>query len=102
MSADASSSDLLPARMLNEFVYCSRLFYLEFVKVEFQDSEDTIEGTARHRRVNVEAGELEPPGSMSKTDVVKIHARSVILSGQYSGIIARMDLIEGQTKDSIQ
>jgi len=35
---------LLPARMLNEFVYCPRLAYLEWVQAEWADSADTAEG----------------------------------------------------------
>lgn len=33
---------LLPVRMLNEFVYCPRLAYLEWVQSEFADSADTV------------------------------------------------------------
>ena len=36
--------DLVPARMLNEYAYCPRLAYLEWVQGEFADSVDTIEG----------------------------------------------------------
>ena len=36
--------DLLPVRMLNEFSFCERLFYLEWVQGNFEDSADTIEG----------------------------------------------------------
>ena len=34
----------LPARMLNEFVYCPRLFYYEFVEGVFVESADTLRG----------------------------------------------------------
>ena len=44
--------DLIPARMLNEFAYCPRLAYLEWVQGEFADSLDTIEGRFGHRRVD--------------------------------------------------
>jgi len=99
MSINTGSRGLLPARMLNEFVYCPRLFYLEFVEGEFQDSADTIDGTARHRRVDVETGELQLPEALgSSADAIKIHARSVTLSGRESGLIARMDLVEGRGK----
>jgi len=36
---------LLPARMLNEFVYCPRLFYYEYVEGIFRESEDTVRGS---------------------------------------------------------
>jgi hypothetical protein len=41
---------LLPVRMLNEFTYCPRLAYLEWVQGEFADSVDTVEGRFHHRR----------------------------------------------------
>src|SRR5271157_634270 len=44
--------DLIPARMLNEFSYCPRLAYLEWVQGEFADSLDTLEGRFGHRRVD--------------------------------------------------
>lgn len=40
---------LLPVRMLNEFAYCPRLAYLEWVQGEFADSADTMEGRFHHQ-----------------------------------------------------
>ena len=33
--------DYMPARMVNEFVYCPRLFFYEWVEGLFQESADT-------------------------------------------------------------
>ena len=44
--------DLIPARMLNEFAYCPRLAYLEWVQGEFADNLDVLEGRFGHRRVD--------------------------------------------------
>ncbi|HOP99108.1 MAG TPA: CRISPR-associated endonuclease Cas1 [Verrucomicrobiota bacterium] len=44
--------------MLNEFVYCQRLFYYEFVEGVFVDSADTLRGDAIHKRVNSGSGAL--------------------------------------------
>jgi CRISPR-associated protein Cas1 len=44
--------DLVPARMLNEFAYCPRLAYLEWVQGEFADNLETLEGRFGHRRVD--------------------------------------------------
>src|SRR5207253_11133734 len=52
--------DLVPARMLNEVVYCPRLFWLENVGGEFEDSADTIHGRRVHRRVDGEPSPLPP------------------------------------------
>ncbi|HOC00245.1 MAG TPA: hypothetical protein PKM43_16060, partial [Verrucomicrobiota bacterium] len=35
-------ADVIPARMLNGFVYCPRLFYHEFVEGVFVESADTL------------------------------------------------------------
>lgn len=82
--------DLLPARMVNEFVYCPRLFYLEWVEGRFADSDDTRVGQQVHRRVDTEAGAAPLPeeGELNA-------ARSVMLSSQELGVIAKIDVIEG-------
>jgi CRISPR-associated protein Cas1 len=98
--------DLVPARMLNEFAYCPRLAYLEWVQGEFADSVDTVEGRFQHRRVDKPTGSLPVPRSDSAESegdaeqnggaADRIHARSVTLSDETLGAIARIDLLEGQ------
>jgi CRISPR/Cas system-associated exonuclease Cas4 (RecB family) len=83
---------LMPARMVNEYVYCPRLAYLEWVQGEWADSGDTVEGRHRHRRVDKPGGSLPPPGDMEAGE--RVHARSVTLSSTGLGLIAKMDLIE--------
>ena len=41
---------LVPARMVNEWVYCPRLAYLERVEGEWADSVDTTQGDRVHAR----------------------------------------------------
>src|SRR5271165_3840806 len=48
----------LPARMLNEFVYCPRLFYYEHVEGVFVHNADTVRGSATHQRVDSGTGSL--------------------------------------------
>ena len=43
----------VPARMVNEFQYCPRLAYLEWVQGEWAESGDTVEGRGVHRRVDL-------------------------------------------------
>ncbi|EQD66190.1 CRISPR-associated Cas1/Cas4 family protein, partial [mine drainage metagenome] len=102
-SNEGALPDFLPVRMLNEFVYCNRLFYLEYVQGDFQDSADTIEGRSKHRNVDKDTGNL-PPSSEHEAESeieTKIHAKSVMLSGEKCGLIARLDLIEGIGNDVI-
>lgn len=84
---------LLPARMVNEYQYCPRLAYLEWVQGEWESSADTVEGARVHRRVDRRSGKLPAPGEADRDE--KIHARSITLSSNRLGLIARLDLIEG-------
>lgn len=59
-SSDQEPEDLLPARMINELVYCPRLFYLMHVEGQFAESIDTIDGNIVHRRVDNGNGGLAP------------------------------------------
>jgi CRISPR-associated protein Cas1 len=106
--------------MLNEFVYCPRLFYYEHVEGVFLHSADTKKGAAEHTRIDAGRGELpkakrksddgEPPpeetGEPSEstppsgdspapaTGDEVIHARSVMLGSESLGVIAKLDLVE--------
>lgn len=106
----------LPARMLNEFIYCPRLFYYEHVEGVFVDNADTRRGAALHQRVDSGSGQLpaaktespvktsddapadpEPAeGQKPKTESDVIHCRSVTLGSTRLGVVAKMDLIEAR------
>ncbi|HXK96065.1 MAG TPA: CRISPR-associated endonuclease Cas4/Cas1, partial [bacterium] len=58
LSPPVPPPDLIPARMLNEYAYCPRLCYLEWVQQEWDDNEWTLDGTYQHRRVNRPGGQL--------------------------------------------
>jgi CRISPR-associated protein Cas1 len=85
---------LLPARMVNEYEYCPRLAYLEWVQGEWAESGDTIEGRYRHRRVDRPSGALREASVAEEGE--RYHARSVALSSNRLGLIAKMDLVEGE------
>ena len=84
--------DLVPARMVNEYVYCPRLAYLEWVQGDWADNADTAEGRFRHRVVDQPGGALPSPADAPGE---AIHARSVWLSAEEEHLTARIDLIEG-------
>jgi CRISPR-associated protein Cas1 len=83
-------SDLLPARMVNEYVYCPRLFYLEWVDARFADNDDTRVGRFVHRKVDDETGAAPLPAEGE----LRV-ARSLTLSSQQLGVIAGIDVVEG-------
>lgn len=85
--------DYLPARMLNEFVYCPRLFFYEHVEAVFVRNRETVEGSQRHSKLDAGKGDLTPAAELAADD--RIHSRSVTLSSEQYAVIAKMDLIEG-------
>ncbi len=92
MSMAEALPEYLPARMLNEFVYCPRLFYYEWVEGLFNHNQATVEGSLRHAKLDskadalAEAEQLEPEA--------QIHARSVQLASEAHRLIATIDLVE--------
>ena len=86
-------SPLIPARILNEFVYCPRLAYLEWVQKEWADSSDTIEGRHVHRRVDKKPESLPDPEADAELEDLK-PARSVELSSVKLDLVAKIDLVE--------
>ncbi len=125
--------------MINEYQYCPRLAYLEWVQGEWAESSDTVEGRHTHRRVDRPSGHLPPASSTAPVEGQngkgsartarrkqkagastdegtvanssgesdkreqtvddgandRIHARSITLSSPRLGLIARLDLVEG-------
>jgi CRISPR-associated protein Cas1 len=93
LGADESvePGQLMPVRMLNEFAYCPRLFYLEWVQGEFVDNELTVQGRFAHRRVDARAGTMPAPEEAAPFEV-----RSVPLSSARLGLSAKIDVVEGE------
>jgi CRISPR-associated protein Cas1 len=82
--------DYIPARMVNEFVYCPRLFFYEWVEGIFRESADTLEGSVQHRRVDKEGGDLPPAEEL--LDDLKTQA--ITLSSERLRVVAKMDLVQ--------
>lgn len=85
--------NLVPARILNEFAYCPRLAYIEWVESEFEDNVFTVDGRRVHARVDGGKGRM-PDAKDADEKAEKIHARSVLLSAPLEGLIARIDIVE--------
>ena len=86
--------DILPARMLNEHVYCPRLFYLEWVDTQWMSNDDTELGDAVHRVTDRRGGRMPAPGSEGaplSTSQVRVESEALGLSA----IIDRVDHEDG-------
>ncbi len=101
---------LVPARMINEALYCERLLYLEWAQGEFADNVFTVEGRAVHKRADQPGGKLPAPvrpsgeaqpaadSAADETDAPPerpYQARTLWLSSERLGITAKIDVVEG-------
>lgn len=83
--------DYLPARMVNEYVYCPRLFFYEWVEGQWMESVDTVEGKIQHKRVDQPGKALPAPEAAGDEE---IRTRAVTLSSERLRVIAKLDLLE--------
>jgi hypothetical protein len=67
VDAEVTVPELVPARMVNEFAYCPRLFFLEWVQTRFTDNADTVEGRYQHRAVDQERAPRRCPTTVRFT-----------------------------------
>jgi CRISPR-associated endonuclease Cas1/CRISPR-associated protein Cas4 len=95
--------------MVNEYVYCPRLAYLEWVQGEWADSADTVEGRHTHRRVDKPRGTPPAPGAGGPTGAGaddtdgadRIHVHSLELSSEALGLVAKLDLAEFEGRRAV-
>lgn len=84
--------ELFPVRMLNEFVYCPRLSYLEWVQQEWEENYETTDGSYKHRRVDEDRGTFpEDPDFSGEFEVSSVH-----LTGEEIGLKTVLDIVEGK------
>ena len=103
---------VIPARMLNEVMYCERLMYLEWVHGEFADNYYTVDGRNVHERADTPGGTLPEPADseqeqtsealLERSEVLEQYkARSVALTSERLGITAKIDVVEGGSDGSV-
>lgn len=93
---------LIPARMVNEVLYCERLMYLEWVQGEWASNQFTADGTRVHKRVDASKKKLAPRPEPAKAEDASIaeaesppyQARSVWLSSEKLGVTAKLDVVD--------
>ena len=89
--------DLIPARILNEHVYCPRLAYLEWVDRQFVDNADTADGTFVHRVVDRERAKppdpSDAPDAQASDGEPAPSSSAVTVSSERLGLITKVDLL---------
>ncbi|PIF02468.1 MAG: CRISPR-associated protein Cas1 [Propionibacterium sp.] len=76
--------------MLNEFVYCPRLFYLEWVDHRWADNDDTIEGSVAHDATDRRSGRMPEPDEETQPPT----SIQVALSDHELGLTAVIDRVD--------
>lgn len=88
----------VPARMVNELLYCERLMYLEWAQGEWADNEYTVDGNFAHRRADQASGDLPPLEGAEDRPYV---ARSLWLTSDRLGVTAKIDVVEGDADGTV-
>lgn len=90
-----TDSSLVPARMINEVLYCERLMYLEWVQGEWDDNYFTVDGQSVHKRANRAGRPLTsaPPDDATETER-PYTARSVWLTSNELLITTKIDVVD--------
>ncbi|MGH7269596.1 MAG: CRISPR-associated endonuclease Cas4g/Cas1g [Polyangiaceae bacterium] len=113
-----AAPDLVPARMINEALYCERLLYLEWAQGEFVDNAFTVEGRVAHKRADHPGGKLPPAPDAASRDTGAeaatsggdpaspssdrpYQARTLWLSSERLGITAKIDVVEGDADGNV-
>lgn len=90
--------EFVPARMINEVLYCERLMYLEWVQSEWADNRFTVDGKAVHRNVDKRAQQLKVPANddakVEGKEQLPYTARSIWLSSERVGITTKIDVVD--------
>lgn len=91
----AEAFALIPARMINEVLYCERLMYLEWVQGEWADNYFTADGRSVHKRADRAGRPLQAASEpLEDGEALPYTARSVWLSSEELGITAKIDVVD--------
>lgn len=92
----AASADevLVPARIVNEWVYCPRLAFLEWVHGEWADNGDTAAGRRDHAASDT--GKAPPLPDPNDMDDAALRTRRVRLASEALGLLAVVDLLDAE------
>ncbi len=78
----------LPARMVNELVYCPRLFYLMHVEGQFEHNAETTDGDGVHQRVDACTDALPALPERSRSKEAPVAAQQRLLFSDSDGTSA--------------
>ncbi len=84
---------IVPARMINEVLFCERLLYLEWAQGEWADNAFTADGHAVHARTDGTKGDLPAVAEEDREGQALQQATSVWLTSERLGITSKIDFV---------
>lgn len=82
----------IPVRMLNEHLYCPRLFHLMHVQEQWDESAETIEGRSQHERASSRAP--VKPKETEEGEIWPALPQTLHLGDEALGITGKLDALE--------
>ena len=84
---------LMPVRRLQNYAYCARLFYYQWVEELFVENADTVAGSATHRQTDKPSALPEDPKELELPEGARL--RSLALESAELGLTGKIDVCEG-------
>jgi len=86
----------MPVRRLQNFIYCPRQFYLQWVENIFEENADTATGSAVHRQADQPSRFDEEKSAALREGLPEgARLRSLRLESETLGLVGVMDIVEG-------
>jgi CRISP-associated protein Cas1 len=83
----------MPVRRLQNYAYCPRLFFYQWVENLFEESADTVAGSATHRQTDKPSALPEDPKELELPEGARL--RSLAVESERLGLTGKIDVCEG-------
>jgi CRISPR-associated protein Cas1 len=94
--AEREAQPPLPVRRLQNYAYCPRLFYYEWVENLFEENADTVAGSAVHRQTDKPSQLQEDLKDIELPEGSRL--RSLQLESEALGLVGKIDVVEGSSE----
>lgn len=93
---DLADQPPMPVRRLHNYLYCPRLFYLQWVENIFEENADTVAGSAVHRQADQPSRYDEAKNNALREGLPEgAKLRSLRLESASLGLVGMIDIVEG-------
>lgn len=102
VAAGLEVQPVMPVRRLNNYVFCPRLFYFQWVENIFQENAHTVAGSLAHRNVDAPSRfDDEKRKALEEGLPEGARLRSLQLESEALGLVGVIDLVEGGSEGAV-